>query len=84
MGDKDINSNLFDGQAKTGQLNSTLEVTGVVSRRVFTLAGGGSSELQIPVPPPIDPVNSGTTTTDAVARIRAQLNYALGLLDAIK
>jgi hypothetical protein len=84
MGDKDINSNLFDGQVKQGQLNSTLEVTGVVSRRVYALAGGGSSELQIPVPPPIDPINSGTTTADAVARIQAQLNYALNLLAAIK
>lgn len=84
MGDKDINSNVFDGQAKHGQLNATLEVTGVVSRRVFALAGGGSSDIQIPVPPPIDPVTSGTSTADAVSRIRAQLNYALGLLDVIQ
>ncbi|MGZ3423178.1 MAG: hypothetical protein ACXWUG_16660 [Polyangiales bacterium] len=84
MGDKDISSNVFDGQVRSGQLNATLEVTGVVSRRVYALAGGGSSELQIPVPPPIDPVTSGTSTADGVARIRAQLTYALGLLDVIK
>jgi hypothetical protein len=83
MGDKDINNNVFDGQARQGQLNSTLEVTGVVSKRVYALANG-TSDISIPVPPPIDPVTSSTTTADAVSRITAQLQYALALIQQVK
>ena len=79
-----ITSDQFVGLVKHLQLNATLELTGIVARRLHVLAKGSSGDLQIPVPPPIDPVTPNTSVADAVTRIRGQLTYSVGLLDVIK